>query len=101
MYKNHLILTFAILLKNKKTYGNSTIPRFHMTSPKFKLRDYRLLYLSYEVLLQQLNTFVYSYFENVCRKKNTHGTILKANLGYDQYTVPGIVAVEPTFVTFL
>ena len=43
MYKNHLILTFAILLKNKKTYGNSTILGFHMTSPKFKLRDYRLL----------------------------------------------------------
>ena len=30
-----------------------------------------------------------------------HATILKGNMGYDQYTVPGTVAVEPTFVAFL
>ena len=28
-------------------------------------------------------------------------TIPKGNMGYVQYTVPGIVAVEPTFVAFL
>ena len=30
-----------------------------------------------------------------------HETIPKGNMGYDQYTVPGFVAVEPTFVAFL
>ena len=29
-----------------------------------------------------------------------HETIPKGNMGYDQYTVPDTVAVEPTFVAF-
>ena len=29
-----------------------------------------------------------------------HSTIPKGNMGYDQYTIPGTVAVEPTFVAF-
>ena len=33
--------------------------------------------------------------------KNVHATIPKGYLGYDQYTVPDFVAVEPTFVAFL
>ena len=33
--------------------------------------------------------------------KKVHATIPKGNMGYDQYTVPGTVAVEPTFVAFL
>ena len=33
--------------------------------------------------------------------KNVLATIPKGNMGYDQYTVPDLVAVEPTFVTFL
>jgi len=33
--------------------------------------------------------------------KNVHGTIPKGNMGYDQYTVPETVAVEPTFIAFL
>ena len=33
-------------------------------------------------------------------KKRMRTTILKGNLGYDQYTVPDTVAVEPTFVAF-
>ena len=33
--------------------------------------------------------------------KNVHATIPKGNMGYDQYTVPDTVAVEPTFVAFL
>ena len=45
----------------------------------------------------------YSYFYN-SRKvvgKNVRATIPKGNMGYDQYTVPDTVAVEPTFVAFL
>ena len=42
----------------------------------------------------------YSYFEKGCWK-NVHTTIPKGNMGYDQYTVPDTVAVEPTFVAFL
>ena len=33
--------------------------------------------------------------------KNAQATIPKDNMGYDQYTVPEIVAVEPVFVAFL
>ena len=33
--------------------------------------------------------------------KNVHVTILKGNMGYDQYTVPDTIDVEPTFVAFL
>ena len=33
--------------------------------------------------------------------KTVHTTIPKGNIGYDQYTVPDIVAVENTFVAFL
>ena len=33
--------------------------------------------------------------------KKVHATIPKGNMGYDQYTVPGTVAVELTFVAFL
>ena len=33
--------------------------------------------------------------------KTVHATIPKGNIGYDQYTVPDIVAVENTFVAFL
>ena len=33
--------------------------------------------------------------------KDVHATIPKSNMGYDQYTVPDTVAVEPTFVAFL
>jgi len=42
-------------------------------------------------------------FTAVSRKvfgKNVHATILKGNMGYDQYTVPHTVAVKPTFVAF-
>ena len=42
-----------------------------------------------------------SYFEEGCQKKIVHATIPKGNMGYDQYTVPDNVAVEPTVVAFL
>ena len=49
---------------------------------------------------ERIHWFIYSYFEKGCRK-NVHPTIPKGNMGYDQYTVPDTVAVEPTFVAFL
>ena len=45
-----------------------------------------------------------SEFTAILRKvvgKTVHATIPKGNMGYDQYTVPDIVAVENTFVGFL
>ena len=45
-----------------------------------------------------------SEFTAILRKvvgKTVHATIPKGNIGYDQYTVPDIVAVENTFVAFL
>ena len=33
--------------------------------------------------------------------KNVHATIPKGDMGYNQNTVPDIVAVEPSFVVFL
>ena len=38
---------------------------------------------------------------NGLSEKNVHATIPKGNMGYDQYTVPVTVAVEPTFSYFL
>ena len=45
-----------------------------------------------------------SEFTAILRKvvgKTVHATIPKGNMGYDQYTVPDIVAVENTFGAFL
>ena len=45
-----------------------------------------------------------SEFTAILRKvvgKTVHATIPKDNMGYDQYTVPDIVAIENTFVAFL
>ena len=39
-------------------------------------------------------------FERGCRKKKVHATIPKGNMGYDQYTTPDTVPVEPTFAAF-
>ena len=33
--------------------------------------------------------------------KTVHATIPKGDMGYDQYTFPDTVAVEPTFIAFL
>ena len=47
--------------------------------------------------------YVFSYTA-ISRKfvgKTVHATIPKGNMGYDQYTVPDTVAVEPAFVSFL
>ena len=49
-------------------------------------------------------TLSIAYTAAVSRKvvrRNVHATIAKGNMGYDQYTVPDTVAVEPTFVAFL
>ena len=37
----------------------------------------------------------------VRKKKNVHEEIPKDIMGYDQYTFPGTVHVEPTFLAFL
>ena len=43
-----------------------------------------------------------SYFEKGCRKKTcTRIAMPKGSMGYDQYTVPDTVVVEPAFVAFL
>ena len=38
---------------------------------------------------------LYSYFKKGFVGKNVHATVPKGNMGYDQYTVPDTVAVEP------
>ena len=48
--------------------------------------------------------FYRSQYTGISRKvvgKNVHATIPKGDMGYDQYTVPDTVAVEPIFVAFL
>ena len=40
-------------------------------------------------------------FRERLSEKNVHATIPKGDMGYDQYTFPDTVAVEPTFVAFL
>ena len=61
------------------------------------------------VLILRNNMYSYkggllAWYTAISRKvvgKNVHVTILKGNMGYDQYTVPDTVAVESTFVAFL
>ena len=75
-----------------------------------------MLSYSFQGYIQSLDTFVLTFasfcaISTMCvihtaisRKvvgKNVHATIPKGNMGYDQYTVPDTVAVEPTFVAFL
>ena len=45
--------------------------------------------------------FLYTAISRKVVVKTVHATIPKGNMGYDQYTVPDSVAVEPTFVAFL
>ena len=40
-------------------------------------------------------------FREKLSETKVHATIPKGNMGYDQYTLPDTVAVEPTFVAFL
>ena len=52
------------------------------------------------ILHNQLARTIQLFWERLS-EKNVHATIPKGNMGYDQYTVPDTVAVEPTFVAFL
>ena len=45
--------------------------------------------------------FSYTAISGKVVRKNVHATIPKGNMGYFQYSVPGSVAVEPTFLAFL
>ena len=44
---------------------------------------------------------VYTTISRKAVGKKVHATILKGNMGYDQYTVSDTVAVEPTFAASL
>ena len=48
-----------------------------------------------------MGVFQYTAISRKVVEKYVPAAIPKGNMGYDQYTVPDIVAVEPTFVTFL
>ena len=48
-----------------------------------------------------MGVFQYTAISRKVVEKYVPATIPKGNMGYDQYTVPDTVAVEPTFVTFL
>ena len=45
-------------------------------------------------------SIVYTAISKKVVGKNVRATIPKGNIGYDQYTVPDTVAVEPTFDAF-
>ena len=50
------------------------------------------------------STVKYIMYTAISRKvvgKTVHATIPKGNMGYDQFTFPDTVAVEPTFIAFL
>ena len=49
----------------------------------------------------RLHWFSIQLFRGWLSEKTVHATIPKGNWGYDQYTVPDTVAVEPTIVAFL
>ena len=67
------------------------------TVQKFSLFSKPTLYFGqFQTLLN-----VYSAISRKVVRKKVHATIPKGNMGYDQYTVPDTVAVEPTFAAFL
>ena len=53
------------------------------------------------LLLFNLHYVTYTAISRKVVRKNVHATIPKGNMGYDKYTVPDTVAVEPTFFAFL
>ena len=52
-------------------------------------------------ILEKESLLSYTAISRKVVEKNVHATIPKGNVGYDQYTVPDTVAVEPTFVKFI
>ena len=52
-------------------------------------------------LMKVCQTWEYTAISRKVVRKIVHATIPKGNMGYNQYTVPDIVAVENTFVAFL
>ena len=59
------------------------------------LLSWRILTVLYRL------SFTYTAISRKVVGKNVHATIPKGSMGYDQYTVPDIVAVKHTFVAFL
>ena len=56
-----------------------------------------------QTLIDGLTTFAHKLSTAISRKvvgKKVHSTIPKGNVGYDKYTVPDTVAVEPAFAAF-
>ena len=47
-----------------------------------------------------MGVFQYTAISRKVVEKYVPAAIPKGNMGYDQYTVPDIVAVEPTFIAF-
>ena len=63
------------------------------------LDGYIIYFLRTEYLQEKQHLFTL-----ISRKavgQNVHAAIPKGNMGYDQYTVPDTVDVEPNFVAFL
>ena len=60
------------------------------------LEDYRSIALKHFLCMAFCiyKTYIYSFLEKSCPKKKCTSTILKGNMGYDQYPVPDNVAVE-------
>ena len=56
---------------------------------------------AFEEILEVKSLLLYTAISIKVVGKNVHATIPKGNVGYDQYTVPDTVAVEPTFVKFI
>ena len=51
--------------------------------------------------MQFIETLHTAILRKVVGTRQFHATIPKGIMGYDQYTVPDTVVVEPTFVAFL
>ena len=60
----------------------------------------RIYYLLFESEYLQEKQHLFTLISRKVVGKNVHETIPKGNMGYDQYTVPDTVAVEPNFVAF-
>ena len=60
----------------------------------------RIYYLLFESEYLQEKQHLFTLISRKVVGKNVHATIPKGNMGYDQYTVPDTVAVEPNFAAF-
>ena len=102
------VFFFYIEVNLKKSlYTDIALFFFSLATPLLWRSKNPLLFIFYHprtmehISTGEITALSYTVISKKVVGKNVHATISKDNMGYDQYTVPDTVAVEPTFVTFV